>query len=128
MPNLAISLIVLVAINILNFYGRNVAGALAEPMRREFGLNDTQVGWLGTAFTLVYAIVGVPLGAVADRWSRKRLLAGGMVIWSALTAFAGLCTTYPMLLISRLGVGVGEAVAAPTATSWIGDLFPVDKR
>ncbi len=127
-PNLTISLIVLVAINILNFYDRNVAGALVEPMRREFGLDDTQVGLLGSAFIWIYAIVGVPLGAVADRWSRKRLLAGGMVIWSALTALAALVTTFPMLLFSRLGVGVGEAVAAPTATSWIGDLFPPEKR
>lgn len=122
------SLIVLVGINILNFYDRNVAGALTEPMRREFGLSDTQVGLLGSAFIWIYAIVGVPLGAVADRWSRKRLLAGGMVIWSALTAFAALVTSFPMLLVSRMGVGVGEAVAAPTATSWIGDLFPAEKR
>ncbi len=127
-PNLTMSLIVLVAINVLNFYDRNVAGALTEPMRREFGLTDTQVGLLGSAFIWIYAIVGVPLGAVADRWSRKKLLAGGMVVWSALTAFAGLVTSFNMLLFSRLGVGVGEAVAAPTATSWIGDLFPAEKR
>lgn len=122
------SLFVLVAVNILNFYDRNVPGALTEPMRKEFHLTDTQIGLLGSAFIWLYALVGVPLGRLADRLSRKKLLAGGMVVWSALTAFAGVAANYYMLLISRLGVAVGEAVAAPTATSWIGDLFPAVER
>ncbi|MEO8027475.1 MAG: MFS transporter, partial [Bryobacteraceae bacterium] len=104
-PNLTMSLVVLVAINVMNFYDRNIAGALVEPMRHEFGLSDTQVGLLGSAFIWIYAIIGVPLGRVADTWSRKRLLAGGLLVWSALTAFAGLVTTFGMLLFSRLGVG-----------------------
>jgi MFS family permease len=126
--NLRFALWILIAINILNFYDRHVPGALTEPMRKEFGMTDTQVGLLGSAFIWIYAIVGVPLGRVADTWSRKKLLGGGMIIWSLLTAFAGLANSYSMLLFSRLGVGVGEAVAAPTATSWIGDLFPPEKR
>jgi MFS family permease len=119
---------ILCLINILNFYDRNVAGALTEPMRKEFHLTDTQVGLLGTAFTVLYAIIGVPLGRVADLWSRKRLLGGGMVIWGVLTALAAVVTSYGGLMISRLGVGVGEAACAPTATSWIGDLVPPSKR
>ncbi len=122
------SLIVLVGINILNFYDRNVAGALTEPIRKEFNLSDTQIGFLGSAFIWLYAIVGVPLGKVADHWSRRKLLAMGVVVWSALTAFAGFATNYTMLLVSRLGVAVGEAVAAPTGTSWIGDMFPASSR
>lgn len=125
---LATSLVVLVAINILNFYDRNVAGALAEPMRKEFHLTDTQLGLLGSAFIWLYAIVGVPLGLLADRWSRKKLLACGLIVWSCLTAFAGLATSYGMIIVSRLGCAVGEAVAAPTGTSWIGDLFPQARR
>jgi predicted MFS family arabinose efflux permease len=121
-------LVVLFAINILNFYDRHVPGALTEPIRKEFHLSDTEVGWLSTAFTLLYAVVGLPIGRLADTGSRKKLLAMGVGVWSALTAFAAVATNYTQLLISRLGVSVGEAVCAPTATSWIGDLFPPDRR
>ena len=122
------AIVILFLINILNFYDRNVAGALVEPMRKEFHLNDTQVGLLGTAFTVLYAIIGVPLGRVADLWSRKRLLGGGMVIWGSLTALAAVVTSFGGLMVSRLGVGIGEAACAPTATSWIGDLVAPAKR
>src|SRR6266481_186342 len=122
------SLAVLVAINILNFYDRHVAGALVEPMRREFSLSDTQIGWINTFFTILYGAVGLPLGHLADRISRKKLLASGIVVWAALTASARWVASYPMLVFTRLGVGVGEAACAPVATSWIGDLYPPDKR
>jgi predicted MFS family arabinose efflux permease len=119
---------VLFAVNILNFYDRQVAGAVVEPMRKEFHLDDFQIGLLTTAMTLLYAIVGVPLGRIADVWQRKRLLAWGIVIWSALTAFTYFATSYAMVMVSRLGVGVGEATCAPTATSWLGDLVPRQGR
>ena len=122
------SLAVLFAVNLLNFYDRQSLGPLAEPIRKEFHLSDTQLGILGTAFTVLYAIVGVPLGRLADSWSRKKLLALGVVVWTTLTASAAFATSYVMLMVTRLGVGVGEAACAPTATSWIGDLFPVTKR
>ena len=121
-------MLVLFGINILNFYDRNAPGALVEPMRKEFHLNDTQIGLLGSVFIWIYAIVGVPLGRVADTWSRKRLLAIGVILWTSLTAVAAFAANYTVLLFSRLGVGVGEAVCAPTGTSWLGDLFPVDRR
>lgn len=122
------ALLVLIAVNILNFYDRNVIGALAEPIRREFGLTDTQVGLLGSIFIWLYAIIGVPLGKIADSRSRRTLLAAGMVVWSALTAMAALAANYTMLLFARLGFAVGEAAVAPAATSWIGDLFPPAQR
>lgn len=125
---LYVSVLVLFLINVLNFYDRHVPGALVEPMRKEFHLNDTQIGLLGSAFIWLYAIVGVPLGLIADRWSRKNLLAWGVLAWTALTASAGLATTYAFLLFSRVGVGLGEAACAPTATSWLGDLFPPAQR
>ncbi len=125
-PSLALG--VLFAINLLNFYDRNAPGALVEPIRREFHLNDTQLGVMTTLFTVLYAIVGVPLGRLADARSRKKLLAMGMVVWSFLTAGAALVASFPMLVVTRLGVGVGEAVCAPAGTSWIGDLFPPAKR
>jgi MFS family permease len=125
---LAWSLGVLFAINVLNFYDRQTPGALAEPIRKEFHLSDTQLGGVTTAFTLLYALVGVPFGRLADSWSRKRLLALGVTVWTGLTAMNGLVSSYGGLVIARLGVGIGEAVCAPTATSWIGDLFPAVKR
>lgn len=119
---------VLFLINVLNFYDRNAPGALVEPMRKEFGLTDTQIGLLGGVFIWIYAIVGVPLGRIADSWSRKKLLALGIIVWTALTATAGIASTFAILLFSRMGVGVGEAVCAPAATSWLGDLFPPNRR
>jgi MFS family permease len=121
-------LAVLVAINILNFYDRQVAGAVVEPVRKEFLLSDTQIGWLNTASLILYGAVGLPLGFMADRVSRKKLLAVGITIWAAFTAATRWVHSYSFLLITRLGVGVGEASAAPTATSWIGDLFPAERR
>ena len=123
-----LSLAVLFAINLLNFYDRQALGALAEPIRKEFHLTDTQLGILGTIFTVLYAVVGVPFGRLADSWSRKKLLALGMLVWSGLTAGSALVINYAMLVVTRLGVGVGEAVCAPAGTSWIGDMFPAHKR
>jgi MFS family permease len=120
--------LVLCGINLLNFYDRQAPGALVEPMRREFGLSDTQIGLLGSMFIWVYALAGVPLGRLADVWSRKKLLAIGVTVWSALTAASGLAAGFSFLVFTRLGVGVGEAVCAPVGTSWIGDLFPVKRR
>jgi MFS family permease len=122
------SLWVLFAINLLNFYDRLAPGALAEPLRREFSLSDAQLGGLSTAFTLVYAIAGLPLGRLADTVSRKALLSVGVAVWSSLTAAGGLAGTYLTLALTRLGVAVGEAVCAPAATSWIGDLYPPERR
>lgn len=123
-----LALAVLFLINVLNFYDRNVAGALAEPMKAEFALTDRDIGLLGSAFIWIYAIVGVPLGRLADRLSRKTILLSGLVVWSALTAMNALAQSFSHLMFTRLGVGIGEAVVAPTAASWIGDLFPAQKR
>jgi MFS family permease len=122
------ALIILFAINLLNFFDRQLAGALAEPVRKEFMLSDTALGLLGTVFTLMYAIVGLPLGRLADKWYRTRLLAIGTCVWSVLTAASGLAQNYTQLFISRLGVGLGEATCAPAGQSLIGDLFPPRQR
>lgn len=122
------SLAVLVAVNVLNFYDRHVIGALTEPIRKDFGLSDAQIGLIGSAFIWLYAIVGLPLGRAADSWSRKKLLASGMLVWTALTGVTAMAANFTVLLLSRLGFAVGEAVVAPAATSWIGDLFPATSR
>jgi MFS family permease len=122
------ALVVLFLINVLNFYDRQALGAIAEPLNREFHLTDTQFGALSTVFTVIYGLAGVPLGRLADTSSRKGLLAAGITVWAGLTGLGGLAVSYAMLLATRLGVGIGEAVCAPAATSWIGDAVPAERR
>ncbi|HME40867.1 MAG TPA: MFS transporter [Steroidobacteraceae bacterium] len=122
------ALFVLFVINLLNFFDRQLIGALGEPIRKEFHLSDTALGLLGTVATLMYAVVGLPLGRLADRWYRTRLLAAGTAVWSLLTAASGLAHNYSQLFAARLGVGVGEATCAPAGQSLIGDLYPPQQR
>ena len=122
------ALLILFAINTLNFFDRQLLGALGEPVRKEFHLSDTGLGLLGTVFTLMYAVVGLPFGRLSDRWARTRLIAIGTLFWSALTAATGMAQSYAQVFISRLGVGVGEAVCAPASQSLLGDLFPPQQR
>jgi predicted MFS family arabinose efflux permease len=122
------SLAILFLVNVLNFYDRQVLGALLEPIRREFHLSDTQLGALGTLPIVLYAFAGLPLGRLADSANRQRLLAAGVAVWASLTGIGGLAKSYFLLLLSRVGVFAGEAACAPTATSWIGDLFPCEQR
>ncbi len=125
---LAYTLAVLLGINTMNFFDRQILGAVAEPIKKEWKLSDAQVGWLGTAFVLLYAVVGLPLGRWADVGRRKLILAGGVLVWSVMTALSGLAWNFWSLFAFRLGVGVGEASCAPTASSLLGDLFPSRQR
>src|SRR5713226_3727043 len=122
------ALAVLFAINAMNFFDRQIGGALAEPIRKEWGLSDSALGALGTAFTLLYAFVGIPLGRLSDRTSRKRILSVAVLFWSLLTSLSALTRSYWQMFATRLGVGAGEAACAPAATSLIGDLFPPARR
>ncbi|MBL8266051.1 spinster family MFS transporter [Steroidobacter sp.] len=126
--NARFALAVLFGINLMNFFDRQIAGALGEPIRIEFGLNDTQLGFVATVFTLVYAAVGVPLGRLTDNWLRTRLIAIGVTFWSVLTAASGLAWNYTSFLLTRVGVGIGEASCAPAGQSLIGDLYPPERR
>ena len=119
---------VLFSINLLNFFDRNLSGALTEPLRLEFRLSDQQVGWLGTLFTIAYAIVGLPLGRLADTRNRTRLVAFGVAFWSVLTAATGSVWGFGSLVAARIGVGMGEAICAPAGQSLIGDYFPPERR
>lgn len=117
------TLLVLFGINIMNFYDRQVLGAVAEPVRKEWDLSDRQLSALTIAFILLYAAVGVPLGHWADMGQRRFILAAGVLVWSVLTALSGLAWNFASLFVLRLGVGVGEASCAPAANSLLGDLF-----
>ncbi len=122
------SLAVLFFVNVLNYYDRQALGALAEPLRHEFGISDAQFGALSTLFILIYAVAGLPLGRLADTWSRRKLMAIGVAAWAGLTALGGAAVSYGMLAATRLGVGIGEAVCAPAANSWIAGMIPAERR
>lgn len=122
------ALVVLFFINALNFFDRQIIGAVGEPIRVEFGLSDSALGALNVAFTLIYAFVGLPLGKLADRYERRKILSVGVFVWSVFTAASGLANSFWQIFALRLGVGVGEASCAPAANSLIGDYFPATKR
>jgi MFS family permease len=125
---LAFTLALLFGLNFMNFYDRQVVGAIGERLKNEWQLTDGQLGGLTTAFILLYAVVGVPLGRLADRGRRPVILGVGALVWSGFTALSGLASGFASLFIFRMGVGVGEASCAPTANSLLGDLFPKHQR
>ena len=119
---------VLFAINAINFFDRQIPGAVGEQVRKEFALSDAALGLLGTAFTILYAFVGVPFGRLADKYGRKSILSAGVFLWSLMTVASGFAFSFWQIFALRLGVGVGEASCAPSASSLIGDLFPPERR
>lgn len=120
---------VLTLVYLVNFVDRQILSILANDIKADLGLDDAQLGFLyGTAFAIFYALFGIPLGRLADTWSRTRLLAVGLALWSGMTAMSGLARGFGTLAVARIGVGVGEATASPCAYSLISDLFPQHRR
>lgn len=114
---------------VVNFVDRSILAILLEPIKQDLALNDTQLGLLGgLAFALFYTTLGIPIAALADRWSRVKILSIAMVVWSGMTALCGLAQGFWMLLLARIGVGVGEAGASPPSHSLISDYFPIEQR
>ena len=123
------ALAVLTLVYACQFMDRQIMAILLEPIRREFHLTDTQLGLLtGFAFSISFALAGIPLGILADRVNRKKLVATLLLVWSACTALCGLASSYPMLLISRVTVGAAESGGAPTSMAMLGDAFPARRR
>jgi MFS family permease len=120
---------VLVLVYVLNFLDRQIITILAEDIRADLGISDAQIGFLyGTAFAVFFAVFGIPLGRLADAWSRRSLIALGLAFWSAMTALSGLARGFAELAAARVGVGVGEASASPAAFSLLSDAFPARVR
>ena len=118
----------MVGINFLNYMDRYVGAAASPLIQKEFHLSDSQVGLLGSAFLLVYAVAAVPFGFWADRGVRKTVVAVGVAIWSLATLFTGFARSFPQLFVSRAVLGIGEAGYYPAGTSLLSDYFPKEQR
>src|SRR4029077_10686675 len=114
---------VMVGINFLNYLDRYILPAVATKIQAEFHLTDAQVGLLGSAFLLVYAVATIPFGIWADRGVRKTVVGIGVTIWSLATLFTGLARSYLQLFVARAVLGIGEASYYPAGTALLGDYF-----
>ena len=126
-----VTLWILLIVYIFNFIDRQIVNILAEPIARDLGLSDTQIGLMtGLAFALFYTVLGIPIARFADRSSTSRpaVIAVSLAIWSGMTALCGLAQNFSQLLLARIGVGVGEAGCTPPAHSLISDIVPPEKR
>ncbi len=120
---------VLSVVTLLEWADRALLGALAEPVKEEFGLTDTEMGFLlGFGFVLIRVIVAVPIARLADSWNRRNVLALSLGLWSLMTLVTGYARTYIELAIARAGVGVGTAGSTPSINSIIADLYPLKER
>jgi len=120
---------VLVVVYTFNFIDRQILAILAQAIKVDLGLSDTQIGALsGIAFGIFYATLGIPIARLADKYSRVNIISICLVIWSAMTALSGLAQNFWQLLIARIGVGIGEAGGSPPSHSLLADYFPIDKR
>lgn len=122
-------LAMLLLVYIFNFADRMLLGVMAAPIKADLGLTDGQLGLLGgTAFALLYATVGVPIGWLADRRSRSWIITVALCVWSGFTALCGMASSFATLFLARLGVGVGEAGGVAPSYSMIADYFPPHER
>ncbi|MBK7903783.1 MAG: MFS transporter [Proteobacteria bacterium] len=114
---------------LMSFIDRQILSNLAEQIRGDLDLTDAELGFLyGTVFAIFYTLFGIPLGRLVDSWRRERLMAIGLALWSTMTMLSGFASSFALLAIARVGVGIGEASAAPAAFSMLGDYFPKRQR
>jgi predicted MFS family arabinose efflux permease len=122
-------LVVLMLVQALSYLDRTALNILIEPIRHEFDLSDKQIGaLLGLAFALLYALVGIPIARIAEHVSRPRVIAVSIALWSAATVTSGMATSFAMLALSRVVLGVGEAGCTPAAHSLICEIVPRERR
>jgi len=119
----------LMLLNILNMVDRNLLASFAPQVVADLKLSDSEFGLLtGVIFVFFYSIMGLVMGFLADRHHRPRLIAVGLLLWSALTAYSGIAKNFAQLAIARLFIGVGESSLSPTSMSLLSDLYPPHKR
>jgi MFS family permease len=123
------ALFVVTVVYALNIADRYVLSTLIEPIRAEFALSDSALGLVtGVGMAIFYVTAGIPLGVMADRVNRRKMIAWAVAAWSVMTAACGLSQTFVQLLIARIGVGVGEAGGTPPSQSLLADYFPPRRR
>jgi|TARA_B100000953_G_scaffold284797_1_gene264840 MFS family permease len=115
---------VLILASLIAFIDRQVVAIVVGPMQEDLGVGDTEIGWLYGVFALFYAVAALPIATLADKKSRKIIIAVGIALWSILTIACGLARNYWQVFFARMGVGIGEATLNPSTTSLIGDFFP----
>ncbi|MFW6347808.1 MAG: spinster family MFS transporter [Cyclonatronaceae bacterium] len=122
-------LILLLSVYVLSFVDRQIIGVLATQIRADLNLSNTQIGLLyGTAFSFIYAFAGIPMGRLADRWSRRKVIAIALFSWSLATVASGFATSFAMLVLMRLLLGVSQAMLSPAAYAILAETFPPEKR
>lgn len=122
-------LAVLCFVYVLNFLDRQLLSILAKPIQDDLGVTDGQLGLIsGLYFALFYCLIAIPVGWLADRTNRVRVLAFACGLWSAATIACGLSASYPQLVLARMTVGVGEAGGVPPSYAIISDYFPPGRR
>ena len=126
-PRLVLAMLLIVYT--FNFLDRQILGILAKPIQASLNLSDAQFGAIGgTAFAILYSVLGVPLALLADRVGKTQVIAGSLIVWSGFTALCGTATGFWSLFLYRLGVGVGEAGGVAPSYALIADYFPVERR
>jgi predicted MFS family arabinose efflux permease len=119
----------LFVVYVFNFIDRQVLSILLDEIKADIGVSDTYMGFLtGFAFAVFYTFAGIPIARLADRHSRRSIIAFGLFVWSGMTAASGMVRNFTELAIARIGVGVGEAAGSPPTHSLLSDYFPPDRR
>ncbi|MDE2463901.1 MAG: MFS transporter [Alphaproteobacteria bacterium] len=123
------TLVILTLVYVVNYLDRQILGILLPFIQRDFHLDDAQAGLLsGTVFAVVYATLGIPLATLADRLSRRNIIAASLATFGLMTVMSGYAIRFWQLLVTRFGTGVGEAGTGPAISSMIADLYPPEKR
>lgn len=123
------ALVILTLAYTSSYLDRTIIGAVAEHIKKDLMLSDTQLGLLtGFAFALFYASLGIPIAVLSDRMNRRNIVAAAVTVWSVMTVFCGLANNYVQLVLARIGVGIGEAGSSPQSHSMIADMYAPHER
>lgn len=124
-----VALAILFFVSLFNYMDRYMLAVLIPSIKADLDLSDTQIGIItGLAFTLFYATMGIPIARLADQYSRRKIIAIALALWSLMTGLCGLAQNFVQLAATRVLVGVGEAGSSPPSQSIIADLFPIKQR
>ena len=119
----------LLVVAIFNYADRYLLGILIPDIKADLDLSDTQIGFIsGAAFTILYAFLGVPIARLADRFSRKKIIAASLAVWSLMTCLCGSAQSFIQLAVFRVLVGIGEAGCTPPSHSLISDYYKRERR